>query len=334
MKLIQGNGEPKFGLFPGNITEVNTKDFDYTDVFGKRQSKLKKYFACNQFQFIGIVSPEVTVGLAIVDLKLVSNAFIYYCIPGQDKPREWSVLQPLARQTEMSLTPDVGQAKLSKGKMAWSITADKKSLSRVVEVTLPNQLTLKATMHERGEPLRICTKTGASGWTYTQKLAACEVAGELVCADGRFAFDSKSHALYDWSIGYMRRETNWNWASGAGLGTQGELVGLNFACGVNETSFTENCFWHDGKLNKIDMVSFDYKKHAPTEPWQISSYDNKVKLRFVPQGLRQERLNLWLMASNFKQCFGQFYGELKTDDNKIIRLDGLQGFVEDHYAKW
>jgi len=47
-----------------------------------------------------------------------------------------------------------------------------------------------------------------------------------------------------------------------------------------------------------------------------------------------ERLNLGLLASNFKQIFGQFSGVLRPAGRPEVRIDKLWGFVEDQYVKW
>ena len=47
----------------------------------------------------------------------------------------------------------------------------------------------------------------------------------------------------------MRRETNWNWASLSTMDDRGRQIGFNAAAGMNETSFTENGVWVDGRLH-------------------------------------------------------------------------------------
>ncbi|MCR1764923.1 Protein of uncharacterised function (DUF2804) [Klebsiella pneumoniae] len=131
----------------------------------------------------------------------------------------------------------------------------------------------------------------------------------------------------------MRPETFWNWACLSGE-ADGLRVGLNLSCGVNETSFTENCYWLDGELLKVDSVRFDFDRDQPLRPWTIRSYDGQVELRFEAHGMHQERLNLGLLASNFKQIFGCFSGVLRPRGRAEVRIERLWGFVEDQYAKW
>ena len=66
----------------------------------------------------------------------------------------------------------------------------------------------------------------------------------------------------------------------------------------------------------------------------INSYDGQVELRFEGRGLHKERLNVGLLASNFKQIFGQFTGVLRPTGRPEVRIDNLWGFVEDQYVKW
>ena len=132
----------------------------------------------------------------------------------------------------------------------------------------------------------------------------------------------------------MRRETFWNWGCLAGRLTDGRIVGLNVSCGVNETSFTENCFWIDGRLHKVDAVVFDYDRTDLSRPWRLDSYDGRVRLQFTPEGRHAERINVWLVASNFNQLFGRFDGEFTTAGGERLPIHGMLGYVESHYAKW
>ena len=51
-------------------------------------------------------------------------------------------------------------------------------------------------------------------------------------------------------------------------------------------------------------------------------------------GLHEERTNLGLMASNFKQIFGRVTGVLRPIGRAAVPIENLWGFVEDQYVKW
>ncbi|KKX81051.1 hypothetical protein UF37_15345, partial [Vibrio parahaemolyticus] len=61
-------------------------------------------------------------------------------------------------------------------------------------------------------PLMLSTPTGYSGWTYTQKHNALTVTGNLFIL-GEEQDLSPVAAGYDFSAGFMRRETSRRWAS-------------------------------------------------------------------------------------------------------------------------
>ena len=132
----------------------------------------------------------------------------------------------------------------------------------------------------------------------------------------------------------MRRETFWNWGCLAGRAADGRVVGMNVSCGVNETSFTENCFWVDGGLHKIDTVHFDYDRGDLEKPWRLASYDGRMRLEFRPEGRHAEKVNAGLLATNFVQLFGRYQGWFEIAPGERIAVDGLMGYAERHYAKW
>ncbi|MGK0445788.1 MAG: hypothetical protein ACJA1U_002740, partial [Bermanella sp.] len=104
--------------------------------------------------------------------------------------------------------------------------------------------------------------------------------------------------------------------------------------GVNETSYTENALWVNGKMIKLDRAEFLFNRQDRMQPWQISSSDGHISLTFTPAGERKEKINAGLIASNFTQVFGRFNGTVKDRDGRIIQVKQANGFCEDHFAKW
>ena len=131
----------------------------------------------------------------------------------------------------------------------------------------------------------------------------------------------------------MRRHTFWNWGCLAGI-SGGRVLGMNVSCGVNETSFTENCFWVDGQLHKLDTVYFDYDRRELMRPWRVSSFDGRLQLEFHPEGRHAEKINAWIVASDFNQLVGRYTGWLQTAGGERLAVDGMLGYMERHYAKW
>tara|TARA_Y100000748_G_scaffold121211_3_gene101851 strand:- start:3342 stop:4364 length:1023 start_codon:yes stop_codon:yes gene_type:complete len=335
-RLINAAGQPSYGLFPDGVEEINYLDFDLCTVMDKPRSQLARRFGCNQFQFISLLSPELVVGVAIVDLKLVSNAFVYLYDPRTGRFDEFSFLQPLARNTRIDPRPGDGAAVFAKGANRISVDAGTEPGVRHLQVELAGGTRIAARIDEAPsqQPLSVCTRAGYAGWVFTRKTAARVCSGSVSWRGQRFDLRQiGALAAVDWTAGFMRRETFWNWGSLSCRLPDGRRLGFNLAAGVNETGFTENGLWLDDQLVKVDMVDFQFDRSAPLSPWQLRSADGQIDLQFAPAGSRQEKLNALLLASNFKQHFGQYSGVLRLP-GETLQITDAWGLVEDHYARW
>lgn len=335
-RLIATDGQPHFGIFSRPIKQINHQDFAYHTPMDRPATRLEKHFAFNQFQFIGICSDDLVFGCALVDIKYMGNAFVYLYDRKAHKLYEYSYMMPLAFSTSLSTTPDSGESRFKRGNIDIRLLAEDNPRRKSLSVKIGNilQAEIKVSEPTGYEPLALCTQTGFNGWTYTQKAAGLDAEGFIHLQNSRYELDTTHKGSYDWSCGFMRRETAWNWACLSGKSTEGRTLGVNFANGVNETGYTENAFWVDGKLIKVNQIRFRYPKQNRHTQWRIQSDDGKVDLTFEPEGSRQEKLNALVLATNFTQLFGRFYGTLREDNGTVHILNGVTGFAEDHYAKW
>ncbi|PIE40901.1 MAG: hypothetical protein CSA49_06145 [Gammaproteobacteria bacterium] len=336
-KLITANGQPQFGVFKDPVREINYQDYDYHSVMDRRATAIEKHFHFNQFQFLGVTNEDIVLGCALVDIKYLGNAFIYLFDRNTQHIDEYSYLQPLGFNTSLSIQPDGGTSHFKKGKNRFQLTASECPRERNLRVNLGKSIKVNITISEpeNYQPLAVCTQNGYSGWAYTQKAPALNVTGDIEWKDKHIRLDQNTTlGSYDWSCGYMRRETAWNWASLSGFLENGHRIGFNFASGVNETGYTENGIWVDNRLYKVGQIRFIYDRKDRYGQWKIQSCDGSVDLRFEAEGERSEKLNAVLLASNFTQLFGRFYGDIKLTNGKTITLNGQPGFAEDHYAKW
>lgn len=345
-RLIQADGQPCYGLFPHSPALINYRDFDFRSPMGRRLGALAKWRRFHQFQYFGLMGEQLIGGCALAHLSLVSIAFVYLYHPPSGRLLERRFKAPLGLGSRFSQAPDDGVCTFRRGRNHLRLENRAGEGLRRVRVELDDGLVLDASFREAAEegeegeavrpfqPLCICTPVASTGWTFARKVAGVRCQGEVSGPLGRFdlaALDTFAH--HDWSAGFMRPETCWRWACLSGW-ADGRRVGLNLACGVNETSFTENCFWLDGELVKVDSVAFRFDRDDPLQPWTITSFDGQVELTFQGVGLHRERLDLLIMASHFRQVFGRFHGTLRPRGRPPISIDGLWGFVEDHYAKW
>ncbi len=223
-RLIDATGRPALGLFTEPVLDVNFPDFRYANPFGRPYGSLKKRFAFKQFQFLGAVSPGLVFGCAIVDVKFMSSAFVYFFDPRTGRRVGSSFQRPLWG-AKFDRTPETGSASFTSG--ANSFLMEAAAGVRRLNVRLKNGTRVEAEFSEADqEPLRICTKAGYTGWVFVRKTAAMRTTGRVECALGTFdlgAIDALGHN--DWSAGFMRRETFWNWASIGGRLADGRTLG-------------------------------------------------------------------------------------------------------------
>jgi hypothetical protein len=336
-RLINADGDARVGIFSAPIDDVNYHDFDLRTPFGRRAGRLRRHFGFNQFQFLGGLSETVVFGCAIADLKYVASAFVYVYEPATRRFHEASFRMPLSIGVHGDQRPETGTASFRSTGNRIVMSATSQPRARHLEVQLASGLAIDASFDEAAppiEPMCICTPAGPTGWVYARKSAGHAVSGTLRWDRGTFdlgAIGARGH--HDWSAGYMRRETFWNWGCLAGV-VDGRVLGMNVSCGVNETSFTENCFWLDGRLHKLDTVAFDYDRRDVMQPWRVRSCDGRLHLDFVPEGKHAENINAWIVASNFNQLCGRYTGWLETAAGERINVTNLLGYMERHYAKW
>ena len=335
-QLIKTDGQPDYGLFPQGIQQINYLDYDLRTPMDKKRSQLAKRFAFNQFHFISFSSNQLLVGLAIVDLKLVSQAFLYLYEPTTGRFEEFSFLQPLANKTLIEPRPNDGESYFRKGTAEFSIKASRLPGVRQVNVSIGKKVSINATLDETTlyAPLSLCSRSGYSGWTFTQKSTARTCNGTVQWHDQTYDLKAiNALAGVDWTGGYMRKETAWNWGSLSHQLDDGRLLGFNFAAGVNETGHTENALWLDGRLIKINMIEFLFDRTQPKSSWALRSNDGMIDLHFTPVGARSDKTNALLIQSNFRQFYGRYHGEIHLPQETIV-LQGALGLTEDHYAKW
>lgn len=332
-QLIGSNGIPRFGIFGQPVNEVNFNDYKYLSPFGRRKNSISKHFAYNQFEYVGGVSDQIIFGVAIADLKFLTNAFFYIYLPPTGKFFCKSFKQPFSVGSKFSNFPETGVVSFTQGKNKIEIAP--LNGRRKLFLDLSSGEKVEAEFIEEGiEPLRICTQSGVNGWVFVRKTAGSTVIGKIESSLGNF--DLEKMGVYghnDYSVGFMRRETFWNWGCFTGK-LDKNIIGVNLSCGVNETSFSENSIWVNGKRYQMPLVSFEYDKQDLKREWKITSLNGEIDLTFIPEGNYKENINAFIVASNFNQLYGKYFGKIQYAGSKTIKINGMYGYAEDHYAKW
>lgn len=331
--------EPLFGRFADSLRHVHGQQDVGRDAFGRPRSALARKLGYKQFQYFGGMSERFIFGCALVDLGYLNSVFVYIVDTETGETFKRSLRRPGHWGLTLADNPIEGVSLFEAGDVEASQAYRDSPREKSLFVRVGDQLNIEASMPEAGfEPMSLCTRAGYQGWVYANKTAGLPLKGKLV-------WRGEVHDLemlgamghHDFSCGYMRRETFWNWACLSGLSQTPDgrevALGLNLSCGVNETSDSENCLWLDGRLVPVSGTHFTFDRQDVLKPWHVTSLDGQVDLRFTPLGLHQEKLNLGLIASNFRQVFGRFDGHLRINET-IYPVTSLSGFVEDQFVRW
>lgn len=338
MERLITDGKPEYGIFEESVRHINHRDFDLRTPMGAPAGRLARHFGYKHFQYLGVLSDSLLAGCGLVDLRTAALIFVYVFEVRTQALLEWTFIAPLSLGLQTHDSPIDGKTIFRRGSTRIEFDNHASPRTKALRVDIGDALHIDASFDEtaeRFEPMNICTRTGKTGWVYAQKVAGVRAKGSVRCELGTYDLaELGAMAHHDWSGGYMRRETFWNWAC-LSAEVAGRKLGLNLSCGVNETTYSENCLWVDGRLHPVGGTRFDYDEDDVLAPWRISSLDGQVDLTFEPLGLHTERRNLIVAAGNFKQLFGRFRGTVRLKDtDTVLHVDDATGFAEEQYAKW
>ncbi|MHA7588703.1 DUF2804 domain-containing protein [Vibrio harveyi] len=327
--FIQTNGLPQFGHLASIPESLQLDAFQYLNEMDQPASSWRKRFDYKQFQFVSIVTDKYIIGVAIADIRYLASGFCYVFDTETHELVEQQWLKPLNMGYQTQPSSWNSQAYLANDAIQFKI---EHGLWHIQLSTDLIQADLRLKPESESLPLMLCTPTAYSGWTYTQKHNALAVQGEM-SVKGQPQDLTKAVAGYDFSAGYMRRETSWRWAS-INHYSEDERIGLNFAAGVNETGHCENVIWIDGERHLMPPVQFEFSRLHQEASWRITSQDKRIDLTFKPKNQRSEKKNFWFLKSNFRQFVGYFSGYLIDGNGIKHELEEVMGLTEDHYAKW
>jgi hypothetical protein len=135
-------------------------------------------------------------------------------------------------------------------------------------------------------------------------------------------------AVYDW-----KREVrpNWDiryWAAACGM-AEGRLVGFNVGYGSSDSSAgTENAFFVDGIVHKLDQVTFHIPPADWLDIWKFTSNDKRLEMTFTPSQERKEKRNVFFYSTKHHQVYGTFSGRAILDNGNPISFGNITGFAE------
>ena len=134
--------------------------------------------------------------------------------------------------------------------------------------------------------------------------------------------------IFDWNRSIRPRMDINHCASSCGM-HNGQLIGFSIGQGLIDSSAgTENAFFVDGRLHKLDQVDFHIPSGNWLSPWQFTSNNNRLEMVFTPYQERTDRRQLLLFSITRRQIYGSFSGAVVLDDGTTLNFQNLTGFAE------
>lgn len=330
--IISNNNKVNFGEINEYPINFNYKDFKLYNFFDKEVKSFLKNFKFHKFNYFGITSGNYFAGIGVVDLGYLFNIFGYLYDFETKKVFEFNKKGILKNNLIYDVNPDNYKIKY-KDLINIEKSFDKKTL--ILNVNFNNKLIINTEFEydfNKNNPLRLLAPANHNGWVFTEKSALHKpLSFEIIFNKSKLNTDKENTFLtYDWSAGFMKRETNWTWASFSGLNNENQTTGANFASFVNETYCSENIYWENNNKFKAEQIIFEYENNNPNKKWFIYNKNKEIDLIFEPEFERTEKINAIIIKSFFRQFLGKFSGKL----NKNTEIKNLYGITEIHRALW
>jgi hypothetical protein len=134
--------------------------------------------------------------------------------------------------------------------------------------------------------------------------------------------------IFDWVRQVRPRQDIRYWAAACGPAA-GCIAGLNVGYGSADSSCgTENAFFLDGVIHKLDQVTFHIPPADWLDEWRFTSNDKRLEMTFTPNQERAERKRILFHSWKRRQVCGSFSGRVVLDDGSDFSFWNITGFAE------
>lgn len=303
--------------------------------------KFFQRFRIKRWDYYAVFTPKRFFSATIADLGYAGNIFVYTLDLNSKELHEEGLVIPFGRGIQLERNPSEGIALFENMKVSLRFEADPQN--RTISLKWPGfdkgrgieaHIILSHPPHH--ESMNIVIPIGSRRFYDNTKINCLPAQGFIRYGEERedLTPDTAVGSL-DWGRGVWEYGSFWNWASASGFMADGRLAGLNLGCGFGDLSkATENCIVVDGRIHKLDAVSFDYRSGEYMRPWRFTDNENRLDLTLTPFKDRTARTNLGIIFSEVHQMFGRYDGTVILDDGNPLKIASLTGFAEEHRARW
>ena len=164
---------------------------------------------------------------------------------------------------------------------------------------------------------------------YNQKINCMRASGYMSYNGKKYTFNpSTDFGTLDWGRGVWTYDNTWHWGSG-NYDIGGKPFGFNIGYGFGNTkAATENVIFYDGRVHKLNDITFHIPENSYMDPWKFTSSDRRFEMDFVPVLDRAACLDYKVIVSDQHQVFGRMSGTAILDNGEKIQVKDMMCFAE------
>ncbi len=292
-----------------------------------------------QWMYWAVVCPKGVFATVIANADYMKIGSVYFALFNQSQVIEKTQIQLTKKNIYIPPSPyENAYFKNPSMHLEYKVVNDKTSLN--AQTTIQNK-NFSANIELHRDPsfptLNVVIPWSSKRFQFTSKQIPFPAKGTVQFGDETFAFDEKdTFACLDYGSGKWKYKTAWNWSAGYGNDINGRKIAINLgALWTDGTGQNENGLWIDNHFYKIhEELKFLWDNKSPLDTWKIKTKNsNSIDLTFKPFHIRPDSTNLIILKSEVVQCFGNFHGTIKVNE-EYIQIKSLLGWAEEHHARW
>jgi hypothetical protein len=335
-KLLDSKGRlTQVGWSPQPLLDCNLENARFYDL------RVFQRFRIKRWDYYAIFTPRLFFSATIADLGYAGNIFVYLLDFSSNELYEEGLVIPLSQGISLPPNSDQGVSHFEDKRLRLHFEA--LTEGRRIQVSWPSfnngrGISADILLHQtpEHESMTIVIPIKQCRFYYNRKINCLPAEGCVQYGDLNESLSPETClGSLDWGRGVWEYKSFWNWASASGFLPDGQTIGLNLGCGFGDCSAaTENCLVLNGKVHKLAQVNFGYTSGDFMRPWKFTDSENRLDLDFIPFKERLAKTNLGIIFSEVHQMFGKYSGTVLTDEGRMISINNLIGFAEEHQACW
>lgn len=296
-----------------------------------------------EWDYYGITTPEGFLSVCVANIGYIGLIFAYWIDFETRTIVDDTIVTPFGRGCTLPLTSEAGNIHFSGTSKRVSISFVKEEEKRVLSVDWPkfakkHHLKAEITLSQPQslDSIVMATPIGETLFYYNHKVNCMPAKGQWSLGDQTIDLSDKSSlATLDWGRGVWPYSSFWVWANASGFLSDGRTFGLNMGRGFGDLSAaTENCYFIDGVMTKLEGVPIEYDMTDYMKPWRFRDEESRVDLTLTPFYPRKSKLDFLIGKTDVNQIFGMYNGYAVDDSGQKVQIKNLAGWAEDHYARW